>query len=66
MKCTTFLLSASIATLSPSRDGGALGFGLGPGLAVRRGNPATTYDRRRMYHYHGLAGPSSSGSICDR
>lgn len=66
MKCTTFLLSASIVTLSPSRDGGALGFVLGPGLAMRRGNPTTTHDRRLMCHRHGLAGPSSSVSICDR
>ncbi|CAN0269223.1 unnamed protein product [Ectocarpus sp. 6 AP-2014] len=65
MKCTTFLLSASIVTLSPSRDGGALGFVLGPGLAMRRGNPTTTHDRRLMCHRHGLAGPSSSDSICD-
>ncbi|CAM9683196.1 unnamed protein product [Ectocarpus sp. 4 AP-2014] len=65
MKCTTFLLSASIVSLSPSRDGGALGFVLGPGLAIRRGNPTTTHDRRFMCHRHRLAGPSSSGSICD-
>ncbi|CAM9261955.1 unnamed protein product [Ectocarpus sp. 13 AM-2016] len=65
MKCTTFLLSASIVTLSPSRDG-ALGFVLGPGLAMRRGNPTTTHDRRLMCHHHGLARPSSSGSIYDR
>ncbi|CAM9869320.1 unnamed protein product [Ectocarpus fasciculatus] len=65
MKCTTFLLSASIVTLSPSRDGGALGFVFGPGLAMRRVSP--THDRRLCHHHRGLAGPySSSGSICDR